>query len=106
MSELKVHSVFRRLLKERSLTLGAVAKATGVPKSTLSTWLVAGSKPSDPTQIRAVSNFFGLGMTQFLFDEPEQELSLEALKTEMVLDGLYRIRLERVVAPKKGERPK
>ena len=101
MSALKIHAVLRRVLKERGMTTTQLARTAGVPQSTLATWLVSGAKPKDPEQVAKVSRVLGISLHQLLFDEPEQAHPLTGIETEIVLDGFYRLRLERVVSPKK-----
>lgn len=97
----KIHITLKRLMKERGLTVTQLAKRAGVPHSTLSTWLLPSARPQDPVQIAAVARELGVGMHTLLFDELEESLSLESLVTQSVLDGLYRVRLEKVIMPTK-----
>lgn len=98
--EIQIHAVLRRLLDQRGLTTTQVAKATKVPNSTLSTWLLPKAKPKDPNHLAAVADFFGTTIDFLLFGEVPP-VSIESLPLEHVLDGLYRLRLERVVLPKR-----
>ena len=102
----KIHITLKRLMKERGVTVTQLAKRAGVPHSTLSTWLLPSARPQDPVQIAAVARELGVGMHTLLFDEPENGLTLESLVTQSVLDGLYRLRLERVVLPQSEKEKK
>jgi len=99
--EIQIHVVLRRLLDQRGTTTTQVAKATKVPNSTLSTWLLPKAKPKDPQHLAAVADHFGTTIDFLLFGEVPA-VNVESLPLEHVLDGLYRLRLERVVLPKKN----
>ncbi|MGK5088995.1 helix-turn-helix transcriptional regulator [Bdellovibrionota bacterium FG-2] len=102
---LKIHVVLKRLLLERKITVTQLAKLASVPHSTLSTWMIPGSKPKDPEQVARVAKALSVTMHQLYFDEPEIESALEGLPTELFIDGIYRLRLDRILVPKrkKGE---
>ncbi len=98
MKEIKIHQVLRALIKDRNVTTTQVSKATGVPNSTLSTWLLPGAKPRDPRHIAAVAEYFQVSIEYLLF-EAIQPPALNVLPMEQILDGYYRLRLERVILP-------
>lgn len=103
MRKVKTHETLPRLLKARGLTTTKLSKLTKIPNSTLSTWLTPGVKPKDPEQVATVAEALGVTMFELLFGEREDErdLAVENLELEPVLDGLYRLRLEKVVLPKR-----
>lgn len=100
MSNLRIHVVLKRLLEERKVTSTQLSKVVGIPKSTISTWLLPTAKPTDVEQIQKVAKFFKISMSQLLFDEVESGNGLQAVQTELVLDGYYRLRLEKIITPK------
>jgi transcriptional regulator with XRE-family HTH domain len=98
--DLKIHIVLKRLLKERgNLSISELSRRTGVPHSTISTWLLPKAKPKDPSQIAAVAKELGTTMHYLLFEELENEVTLETLPTTPVLEGLYRVILQKVILP-------
>jgi transcriptional regulator with XRE-family HTH domain len=106
MKEIRVHLSLRRLLQLRGTTVSRLSRSSGVPHSTLSTWLLPDARPSDPVQIAAVARALGTSMHHLVFDELEEEADLEALPSEVALEGVYRIRLERIGPPKRRGRPR
>ena len=98
---IKIHLVLRRLLQERGLTTSQLSKQVGLPNSTIATWLQADCKPTDVSKIAVVAEYFGIGMHRLLFDQEETATPLTGIQTEIVLDGFYRLRLEKVLLPKK-----
>ncbi len=99
-SQLKVHVVLRRLMREHRTTLTEISRATRISPSTLATWLTAKSTPNEVIKLAAVAKHFKISMHQLLFDEPDEAQPIRAMETETVLDGFYRVRLERVLLPK------
>lgn len=101
--EIKIHIVLRRLMEQKGVTTTEIAHATKVPNSTLSTWLLPKAKPKDPQHLAAVAEYFSTSIDYLLFGSVP-EVDVESLPLEHVLDGLYRLRLERVVIPKKKDK--
>lgn len=100
MAKLKLNTVLRRLLKEKGISALELSRTSGVPNSTIATWL-AGSAPKRPEQIADVARIFGVSLHTILFDEPEPNASLAfEEEREVVLDGYYRLKLERVTLKK------
>lgn len=98
MKEIKIHLVLRRLLAKNGITTSALSKATGVPNSTLSTWLLPSARPKDLRHLKAVADYFQVCIEDLLFDE-FPPVVLNALRSEAILDGYYRLRLEKVLPP-------
>ena len=98
MPQIKINLVFRRLLEDRKTTVTKVSRATGISKSTLSTFLLPTARPTNVEQIKMLADHLGVGMSELLFDKPESMKSfLDSLKTEMAVEGLFKLRLERVI---------
>jgi len=100
MSKIKIHIVLKRLFEKNHTTLSKVAKVTGIPKSTISTFMLPTARPTNVEQVQTLSKHFGISMSELLFDEPESAKSLlDSLKTEMAVEGLFKLKLERVILP-------
>jgi transcriptional regulator with XRE-family HTH domain len=95
--KLKLHETLSRLLKERGMTLRRLSKESGVPPSNLSAWQVPGTKPKDVLQVAAVADVLGVSLSFLLFGKSEKKINLEELPTELIMSGVYRLRLERVL---------
>lgn len=95
--KIKIDQVLPRLLKMASMSLSELSRASGCPVSTLGTWLQAGSKPKDISAVAAVAEILEVPLSKLLFDEVEQEPDLKELPVEVVLDGYYRLRLEKIM---------
>lgn len=93
---LKLANVLKRLLKERSLSLRDLAKATNIKPSTLSGWN-NGVSPRDLTEVRRCAQYLGISMERLLFDEDSSIMSLESLLTENVFDGFLKVKIEKVI---------
>ena len=97
--QLELHSVIKREMKSRGLTLNALSKATGVPLSSLHGW-VAKRPPSGKnlSQVKQVADFFGLTLTALLFNVQEDGRASKILfQSEFVdSDKRYRMIIEKV----------
>lgn len=101
--KIKIKSVLRRILEERKLSIKELAKQCGVSASTISTWLTTNGSPKSPEHVASVARCLGIPMHTLLFDMPEPtEASIEQAQTDVVLEGYYKLRLEKVILPKKG----
>lgn len=85
----------KRLLEEKEITVGALAKATGVPKSTLATWL-SGRTP-DLIQLDKVAQYLGTNIEALAFGRTQEDLFSNFLKTTEIHTGLYEISIKKVV---------
>lgn len=100
MAKMKLNIVLRRLLKEKRMSALQLSRAAAVPNSTIATWL-AGSAPKRPEQLSDVARVLGVGLHALLFDEPEPNAGpIVEDQGEVVLDGLYRLKLEKVILKK------
>lgn len=88
------HKNLKRLIFERDLKIGQVAKATGIKRTTLSDWL-AGSKPRDLGDLRRLAQFFGLSLENMIFGGGNELRQSGSSTVDLVFDGPVRIRIER-----------
>ncbi|QDK37199.1 helix-turn-helix domain-containing protein [Bdellovibrio sp. NC01] len=100
MKKLKLHETIPALLKKRGMTLRALAKASKVPPSNISGWAVPGAKPKDILQVAAVAEALEVSLNFLLFGKPEKKIDLDELPSEVVVSGVYRLRLERIIQHK------
>jgi hypothetical protein len=61
----------------------------------LNEWL-AGTSPRDLRQCRRVAKYFGVSLEYLLFGEDEAEVVTTNGDCHLILDGVFRLRLERV----------
>lgn len=99
MKEIKIQFVLKRLMKERRITASQLSKATGVPNSTISTWLLPDANPKDTVQLAQVAEYFHVSLEYLLFDHG-QKGPYDVFPLEPLMDGYYRLRLERVIFPR------
>lgn len=101
--KLKLHETIPALLQKRSMTLRRLAKIANVPPSNLSAWQIPGAKPKDILQVSAVAEALGVSLNFLLFGKPEKRINLDELPTEVVMTGVYKLKLERVIQQKISE---
>lgn len=99
---MKIALVLKRVLKEKGLSLKALAHSINVKPSTLSGWL-QGSSPRDLVEVHRCSEFLGISMEKLLFDTEPRAASLEDFLTENIFDGFLKVKIERVIQ-KKGNK--
>lgn len=87
----------KMLMEERGLTPEQLAEISGVRRTTLSDWL-AGTSPRNLEDARRVARNLGVTLHYLLFGQDEQDVLalLRTVPTTLVLEGVYRVRLERI----------
>lgn len=91
---LKINRVLKRLMKERGETLVSIAKATGVPKSTISEWL--GNRSPNPIQAVKVAGHLGVSLHYLLFGEDDAQDPLQKIMKEDFFKGTFEINIKRI----------
>lgn len=92
--ELKVGKVLKKLMEEDRHTLASLARATGVPKSTLSEWL--SNRSPNPVQAVRVANHLGVSLHFLLFGSDDAAEPITKLLKEEVFSGTFEINIRRV----------
>ncbi len=100
MRKLRISQVLRTLLAERGLSVRQLSKETGIPQSTLSSYL-AGRALSNPLQVSAVAQYLGVSLDYLLFGEEPLASSLESILTEEVFSGWLKVKVERAIPTKR-----
>jgi transcriptional regulator with XRE-family HTH domain len=99
MYEIKIGSVLRRLLKLQSKTVKKVSQETGIPYSTLHTWL-ENRQPKDILKAQRLADYFGISLNQLLFDQEEirnEELSGQTQsKSNDFFKGIFEITIKKI----------
>ena len=83
------------MITDKRYSIKEVAKATGVPNSTLSEWL-NNRTPKNPEQVRSVAKFLGVSLHFLLFGEEDSEEPLHKLLKEDVFNGTFEINIKTV----------
>lgn len=68
MYEIKIGQVMKRLLLAQRKSLKEVSRDTGIPYSTLHTWL-ENRQPKDILKTQALADYLGISLHQLLFDQ-------------------------------------
>src|SRR5690606_27439060 len=87
------------LLEKHDLTVAELARQTGIPKSTVQSWM-ASSQPS-VYQLDKVATFFEMTIDELVFDRKPAGIIDQLLKEVEVHNELYRISIKKVI--KKGD---
>lgn len=94
MSNLKIGNVLKRLMSDERHTLTSIAKATSIPKSTISEWL--NNRAPNPTQAVKVAKHLGVSLHFLLFGEEDSEEPLHKLLKEDFFSGTFEINIKRI----------
>ncbi len=100
-----IAEVLPRLLKDRGWTAKKLSELAQVKPTTISTWLLTGSRPRNIEDVAAVASVLEVSLNHLLFGEADEPNDLNTLQTTTVLEGLYKLKLERVVIPETKKKP-
>lgn len=95
-AQIRIHEVLPRLLKERGLTAKKLSQLSGVPASTLSTWLLPNSRPRNLDHLLKVSEVLGVSLDLLLLNESRGTKDLSSKQGEVVLSGVFKLHLEKI----------
>jgi transcriptional regulator with XRE-family HTH domain len=92
--------ILSKLMKERQLTIQAIANLAGVNKSVVHGWMT-GTTPHDLIAIGKLSRALGIGFRELLLGEPEIPVTLSTLDVQFdkvdVFEGLCEVRIRRII---------
>lgn len=102
MKQVQLHKVLATLMKDRGVTARALSKETKIPASTITSY-VGGKKASyAPEHLASLCDYFGVTSDFLLFGEATGSGNLGELQFQDLFEGLVRIRIEKVIPPKKA----
>lgn len=100
----KLPLVLKRILAERRLSQRQLSKDSGVSISTLN-GMLAGKKAYSVENLLKISEVLSVSLDRLLKDQESDASGVEHASTHVVLDGYYRLRLEKIeVEAKKGSK--
>ena len=85
------------LLKAKNLTAKQLATKSQVPQSTVATWLIEGARPRNIEDVAEAARVLDVSLNHLLFGEADEPKDLNSINEEIVLDGIYKIRLSRLL---------
>lgn len=98
--EIKLKEVLSRELKHRGESVHAVAEATGIPSSTLHSWVAAGQLPSAKNlhHLKKLSEYLNISISVLLFNAKEDNSGATILfqTTFVDQDTKYRLVIEKM----------
>lgn len=106
MSNTSLSKNLKQLMVDQKITPVVLSKATGIPKSTLSTYLSGKKASYSPDHLIAISNYFSVTI-DFLLSGVESDFALlNTLKTEGLFEGWLKVKIERAIPSKVANRRK
>jgi len=100
MSQMRIGSVFKKLLEDQHISLKEVSVQTSIPYSTLHTWL-QNSPPKDINKAKRLASFFGISLDHLLFGEEttahfqSEEPKIKRMKEDF-FKGVFEITVRKV----------
>ncbi len=92
--ELKIGKVLKQMMAQERHTLATMAKATGIPKSTISEWL--SNRSPNPTQAVKLANHLGVSLHFLLFGRDDSQEPIQKILKEDFFQGTFEISIKRV----------
>lgn len=100
MKKAKLDKTLQKLMHDRGVSTRVLAKASGVPQSTISA-MCAGRSSQKPENLLALSKFFGVSLEYLLFGEDDSAPTLASILSEEVFAGYLKVKIERLIPDKK-----
>ncbi len=92
--------ILTKVMKERQLTIQAIANLAGVNKSVVHGWMT-GTTPHDLIAIGKLSKALGIGFRELLLGEPELPVTMSSLDVQfdkqVIFEGVCEILIKRIV---------
>ncbi|MCB0362221.1 MAG: helix-turn-helix transcriptional regulator [Bdellovibrionales bacterium] len=96
--------ILKSLMDGKGVSATALCKACNIPKSTLSTYLSGKKESYSPDHLGSLSSYFSVTTDYLLFGEESDSALLNTLPTEGVFEGWLRVKIERAIPVKKGNK--
>lgn len=93
--QIKISEILPGLLKNKGVSVRQASKATKIPQSTLNSWVQKNAKPNDIVSLKVLADYLGVSVDFLLWAE-KQKTNLNELETDILLSGLFKIRLEKI----------
>lgn len=100
MKKTDIGQTLKNLLKEKGLSVRKAAASIPVPQATLNS-MVNGRPPGRLDHLIAIAKFFNLSLDELVFGEARATIEFDELEFNDLFDGLVRLRIQKVIGPKK-----
>ena len=100
-SNVQFNLVLKKLMESKKVGVKELSKTSGIPQSTLSSYLHGVKASYDPTHLQTLSAVFSVSLEFLLFGREKNPVSaLNSLLTEQVFSGYLKVNIERVIPGK------
>jgi|GEM_PF-4979345 len=93
--QIKIFEILPALLKKKGVSIRQASKATNVPQSTLNSWTQKNAKPTELVSLKLLADYLSVSVDYLLWGE-KQKTNIDELDTDVILSGLFKIRLEKI----------
>lgn len=84
----------KKLMSDNNLNAPKLSKATGIPKSTLSDWLV-GNSPKNIVQVKTVAEFLKVSVDDLVFGDSKKIKTTLKTEPELINFGNFDVYLKK-----------
>jgi transcriptional regulator with XRE-family HTH domain len=96
--KIKIHEILPELLKAKGVSIRKASSETKVAQTTLNSWTKPNAKPTELDSLKAVADFLGVSLEYLLWGQ-KPKVNINELETDILLSGLFKIRLEKIKEP-------
>lgn len=93
--KIKINVILPQLLKAKGVSIRKASKDTKVPQSTLNSWTKPNANPTELSYLKDVADYLEVS-TDYLVWGQHAKSQINELETDVLLSGLFKIRLEKV----------
>ncbi len=94
--DFKIHEVLPLLLRERGMSVRELSRRSGIAQSTVNSYTKKNSNPSDLHALKRIAEALGNIPLDYLIFGEKPTVDLEKLPSDLLLAGVFKIRLERL----------
>jgi transcriptional regulator with XRE-family HTH domain len=85
----------KQLLEKHNLSAAELARKTGIPKSTVQSWLVTGQPSID--HLDKMASYFNMSIDELVFNRKPKSPAEELFNEVFIHSGTYRVQVTRLV---------
>jgi transcriptional regulator with XRE-family HTH domain len=96
-NNVKIHKVLKSLMEEQGLTTAKLSKITGIPNSTLASYLSDLKASYNPSHLLMLAEHFQVSLEYLLTSKVSSSANLKSLPLEKIFSGYLKVNIERVI---------
>lgn len=97
MKNIRINQSLKTLMKDRKITLKDLSKSTGIPISTLGSYIASQKATYSAEHISSLCTYFDISADFLLFGKNTEVEALNAILTEELFAGWIKVKIERAI---------